>query len=84
MREPLALDPGVEGDDVDPAGASLVRGARNLARERLLAGVRRDADDLAGLDVRAVPDDEIGEPSSELGVVGHRAERTRENEARCD
>ena len=84
VREALALHPRVEGDDVDAARAPLVRGTCDLARERLLAGVGRDADDLAGLDVRAVSDDEVGEPARELGVVVHGSERTGENGARCD
>ena len=57
--------------DVDPARAALVGGARDLARQLLLARVRRDADDLARLDVRAVADDQVGEAAGQVGVVVH-------------
>ena len=39
VGEPLALDPRVVREDVDPARAALVRRTRDLARELLLAGV---------------------------------------------
>ena len=72
VEQPLALDARVEHPHVHPPRAALVGGARDLVRQRLLAGVRRDGDDLAGLHVGAVPDDEVGEAAGEVGVVLHR------------
>jgi hypothetical protein len=71
--EPLPLHPGVEDEDVHPARFPLVCRTRDLARERLLPGVRRDADDLPGLDVRAETDDQVREASRQVGHVAHRA-----------
>ena len=72
VEQPLTLDARVEHPHVHPSRAVLVGGARDLVRQRLLAGVRRDGDDLAGLHVGAVPDDEVGEAAGEVGVVLHR------------
>jgi hypothetical protein len=71
--EPLPLHPRVEDDNVDPARTALVRGTRDLAGDRLLTGVRRDADDLPGLDVRPEADDQVREPSRQVGHVAHGA-----------
>ena len=60
-------------EDVDVAGAALVGGAGDLARQFLLAEVARDADQLARLHVRAEADDQVGEPAGQVGVVAHRA-----------
>ena len=72
MLEALTLDPGVERDHVDPAGVALVRGAGDLAGQFLLAGVRRHADDLPGLDVRPEAHDEVCQAAAQVGVVEHR------------
>ena len=77
VGDPLALDPRVEDPDVDVPRAALVGGSRDRAGELLLAGVRRHGDDLAGLDVGAVPDDELGEAAGQVGVVGHARQRSR-------
>ena len=47
-------------------GATLVGGARDLARQLLLADVARDADELARLDVGAEADDQVGEASGQV------------------
>ena len=82
IRKTLTLDPRVERDDVHPLGAALVSRACDLARQLLLARVRRDADDLPGLHVRAVPDHEVREATRRLGVVGHRLREGSEDRMR--
>ena len=72
MEQALALQPGIEDRDVDPARAALVRRAGHLARQRLLADVGRDTDDLARLDVRAVADDQVGEAARGSACSGTR------------
>ena len=47
VQQPLALDPLIPVEDVDVAGSALVRRSGDLARQLLLAGVARDADELA-------------------------------------
>jgi hypothetical protein len=70
-RDPLALQPLVEVEDVDPARASLVRRPGDLTGQCLLPDVARHADDLAGLDIRAEADDEVGEAPRLVGEVAH-------------
>ena len=78
-RDPLALQPLIEVEDVDELRAAFVRRARDLAREHLLADVARDRDELPRLDVRA-EDRELGEPVGERVdpgrslELGHRVE----------
>jgi hypothetical protein len=83
MEQALALQPGIEDRDVDPARAALVRRAGDLARQRLLADVGRDADDLARLHVRAVADDQVGEAARELGVLRHARQGSGARMAPC-
>jgi hypothetical protein len=83
VEQALALQPGIEDRDVDPARAALVRRARHLARQRLLADVGRDTHDLAGLDVRAVADDQVGEAARELGVLRHARQGSDARMAPC-
>ncbi len=83
MREALALHPRVERDHVYPAGAALVRGARDLPRQHLFARVGRDPHDLARLDVRAEADDEVGEPARQVGDVPHDAGAYPDRMHRC-
>ena len=53
VRDPLALHPLVEVEDVHEAGAAEVRGVRDLARESFLPDVARHRDVLPLLHVRA-------------------------------
>ena len=62
-EQALALEPLVEVEDVDERGTALVRGPRDLAGQRLLPDVARDADELPGLHVGPEADDEVGEPA---------------------
>jgi hypothetical protein len=73
VEQALALDPLVGVPDIDEAGATLVGGSRDLAGQRFLAEIARHAEQLTRLDVGAESDDQIGEPSGQIGVVTHRA-----------
>ena len=73
VEQALPLHQLVPVEDVDVARAALVGGAGDLAGQLLLAEVARDADELAGLHVRAEADDQVGEPAGQVGVVVHRA-----------
>ena len=66
VQQPLALDPLVGVPDVDELGPALVGGSRDLAGQRLLADVARDAEQLAGLNVRPELHDQVGEPAGQV------------------
>ncbi len=72
-EQPLPLEPLVRVEDVHVARAARVGSARDLARQLLLADVRRDADELAGLHVRAEADDQVGELPCQVDRGAHRA-----------
>ena len=72
VEQALALDPLIGVPDVDELGAALVGGSRDLAGQLLLADVARDAEQLAGLNVRPELHDQVGEPAGQVGVVAHR------------
>jgi len=69
------LDVDVEHRQVDELGAGLVGRCGDGARQRLLARLRSDRDDLARLDVRAEPDDQVGERANTGldSVAAHRS-----------
>ena len=67
MLDARALDPRVEAGDVDEAARRARYAARrDRARERLLARLAADRDDLVGLHVGAEADEQLGEA---LGVA---------------
>ncbi len=61
--------------DVDEGRARLVRRARDLARERRVLDERVDAQDLAGLQVHADVDGELGVLAETVVCGGHGAQR---------
>ena len=63
-----ALDPRVEPLDVDELRAAPVGALRDRADHVLLAGLAGDRDHLAGLDVGAEADDDVGE-AAKRGVI---------------
>jgi hypothetical protein len=72
-QQPLPLHPLVGVEHVDVTSAPRIGGAGDLPGQLLLADIRGDADELAGLDVRPEADDQVGEPCGQVGVVAHRA-----------
>ncbi len=69
-REPLALEPLVEVDDVDVLRSALVRSSCDPPGQVLLPDGARDGDELSGLDVRT-EDGEVGEPVRQGFEAGH-------------
>ena len=71
VLEPLALDHVVPPEDVDVLRAQLVGSARDGVGDLLHAVVRSEAQDLAGLEIRAEADEQIGEAVDVLRAVAH-------------
>ncbi len=70
VRDPGALDPGVEVERVDEGRAAPVGGRRDGADERRVCRLGLDEEQLAGLEVGAEVDGELGESTCQL-VGGH-------------
>ena len=71
--EPRPLDEHVEPEDVDPAGAATVGRAGDRANGVGHLVVGRDREDLAWLEVRAEPDEQVGEALEVAAAIQHRA-----------
>jgi hypothetical protein len=69
VQDPLALDVQVEVAHVDELGPRAVGGARDRASQGLLADLRADRHDLAGLDVRRERHGQLREPVEHGRIV---------------
>ena len=71
--EPRPLDELVEPEDVDPAGAATIGRAGDRANSVGHLVVGRDPEDLTWLEIRAEPDEQVGEALEVAAAILHRA-----------
>ena len=83
VRDPLALQPMIEVEDVDVLGALLVRQPGDPPGQVLLVEGARDRDELSGLDVRP-EDGKTSELLAPLLDPAHGGNPTPARMRRCD